>query len=823
MPYVTNRGGPLVGEELLLLQGIPADDLLFTKESEANLKDLAGNAMSTTVVGAVTLCALLQGYNELGSKNGKSSMGSVEGKLSDYQSLVPRPLQLPNTDIAIERVFGKYEEEIMDLGPAKVEDWKQLLEDAHWSSRLCFSEGENETLPPESLVVCRECGETCSRDHAFPPRRYEEHDFVPLTRSLDQPRKQPTLFRPELSRYLPMLVAVAGINVDKVTKPNGINESFWNEWTEKVGESIVEPDGTLCTFRFARLERSRVWTAHYVSDSSKARIEVRFHGTDQSGVTWFLFTKTPLVQGPLRTWLQKPVARLVVSPPDGGKAGFLSQGSWELCLPTSNKLNLFIRGTGEIVPSWRSRLGLKAQYESESQFSKLEISVVPESESDQALEDKISGTYRLLPKCGGACGSLMKKEGHCSPPVFLFIESGRKSLAASDHYVIAHTCHRTSHDEYRDHILHINPDFTPLFNMNEHSEYENTAHASTPGVWVKALDSCLCTKERKGWSTTSLVSKPIGDPSGKVKLSMEGWRSCAEIITCTVPVSKVNKMLSPCLRHDCLELNMTKSKGVLESLAFLTSRLSIPDALNQKQSDSGWITLDRSSLEQTDGDDALCSRCSPERPFTQWTIVEKGKQRLYLPVEDGRQAAVFERMLKERPNPWSARLSESTSPELRTLSIGCNVFSLVQRAYGCFPRNSLVRKSSRDFSPDSDIEYNFRIVPHVDQAKIRFETLTFTSNKSDDEALQPPKFIKYPLRREQLRSLKWMLRQEESTEPFYEEEVTEEILPGLNWRAEGRVQRPVLVRGGIIAGECVSIADTTNIVRRVVYGISLCI
>jgi hypothetical protein len=36
--YVTSRGGPLVGEELLLLQGIPAEDLLLTKESEDILK-----------------------------------------------------------------------------------------------------------------------------------------------------------------------------------------------------------------------------------------------------------------------------------------------------------------------------------------------------------------------------------------------------------------------------------------------------------------------------------------------------------------------------------------------------------------------------------------------------------------------------------------------------------------------------------------------------------------------------------------------------------------------------------------------------------------
>jgi SNF2-related domain len=50
-----------------------------------------------------------------------------------------------------------------------------------------------------------------------------------------------------------------------------------------------------------------------------------------------------------------------------------------------------------------------------------------------------------------------------------------------------------------------------------------------------------------------------------------------------------------------------------------------------------------------------------------------------------------------------------------------------------------------------------------------------------------------------------MLRQEASTEPYYEEEVEETILPSLNWRAEGRARRPVLVRGGILADEVRSV------------------
>ena len=46
-----------------------------------------------------------------------------------------------------------------------------------------------------------------------------------------------------------------------------------------------------------------------------------------------------------------------------------------------------------------------------------------------------------------------------------------------------------------------------------------------------------------------------------------------------------------------------------------------------------------------------------------------------------------------------------------------------------------------------------------------------------------------------------MLSQEATSTPFFEEEVVEAVLPSLNWRAEGRVRRPVLVRGGIVADE----------------------
>jgi hypothetical protein len=59
LPFVTNRGAPLIGLEALSLQGIPVEDVLLTRESEKDMADLAGNAMTTTVVGAAIMSALL--------------------------------------------------------------------------------------------------------------------------------------------------------------------------------------------------------------------------------------------------------------------------------------------------------------------------------------------------------------------------------------------------------------------------------------------------------------------------------------------------------------------------------------------------------------------------------------------------------------------------------------------------------------------------------------------------------------------------------------------------------------------------------------------
>ena len=120
IPYITNRGGPMVGLEALSMQGLPVDKLLLTRETEDQLADLAGNAMSTTVVGACMLAALVVGKNLLkegddddtyevkagnsgvdahynsGVNAGPSTRG-VEDNISGEEGLVEGPLDLSTT------------------------------------------------------------------------------------------------------------------------------------------------------------------------------------------------------------------------------------------------------------------------------------------------------------------------------------------------------------------------------------------------------------------------------------------------------------------------------------------------------------------------------------------------------------------------------------------------------------------------------------------------------------------------------------------------------------------------------------------------------
>jgi SNF2-related domain len=784
----------LVGEELLMLQGIPVDDLLLTKETEDNLKDLAGNAMSTTVVGACTLCALLVGYDSLPEhdENNNLSTGHI------VPSLVPRPLE-PVSEITISQKFGEYEQLTLDTSSTSTiasTKWNSFLQEATLSAKMCVSEGQDEIIPVDYLAQCQVCGHTSSFKNAFPPRKYEEHEFEYVK---DVPsRVEPALFRKKLLDLLPMRVNIVGIELNDLKKPpdnsnqDDLDIELWQQWLNSVRSSLVTNEGSPIHFRLADVVRTQVWTALYESQS-KARLEVKI---SKNTVTWFMFAKSPTKEGPLKALLARPFARMHVGAAADGSLSMLS-GQWEVCLPITTQFKLYVQGIGKRVPSWRNRLGLKGEFEHEYQFETLRISCEPSQNSlvPSDWQALIEGDYVLLPKCGGACGSLRRKinDGE-GDSMFFFLSSGRSTLYRDDVYVISPSFHRTSYGEYRETCLEIEQGFDP------NTACDLRVQCSTFGKWMIQENAAM--KESFG-STVILIRPTL---SLDVPLRSSGWEVCPELLSSTVSVDRNEDIVYQCLKlGGSVEVNLQKSKKILKDIAFATSRWTIPDIF----SDGKWLALcqmDESTAALTDV--ARCEKCAPLKPRVKWTLVSKGKKSSFVPLEDGKEAAIYERALKARPKPWllrikiSSDLSHDEETTTMNIQVGCNVTSLVQRAFGLFPMSSIARYSMQEtHGPGlSMCSFDWRVVLHTDSGT-NFSKLSFTSNKQDSEAAQPPRFHKHSLRKEQLRSLTWMLQQESSTEPYLEEEAAEAILPSLNWRIEGRVRRPVLVRGGIIADE----------------------
>lgn len=260
-----------------------------------------------------------------------------------------------------------------------------------------------------------------------------------------------------------------------------------------------------------------------------------------------------------------------------------------------------------------------------------------------------------------------------------------------------------------------------------------------------------------------------------IPISQEACRNAIALLVCKVPLHGQAGPEWP--RGAWREIDKVHERSTFKALAWLLERVRhVDDRLISWQ-----------SVDAVEHHSSNCERCAPTAPKLQW--VQSGRK--VIPVEDPVQAGEYERRLKRRPNPFTTHLKLDEN-DTGIVRVGVNVSSLLHRAASRLPtkgRTEPIKLSWR-------LNTNF-----TPAATIDLPTLILNSNKQDKEHAQPPHF-EIPLRKEQLRSLEWMLRQEDpDVEPFVEEEISEAILSPLGWRAEGRAQRPVHIRGGVLADQ----------------------
>ncbi|KAF5373238.1 hypothetical protein D9615_007418 [Tricholomella constricta] len=749
IPYITNRGGPMVGLEALSMQGLPVDKLLLTRETEDQLADLAGNAMSTTVVGACILAALVSGKKLLKDGNDVQTYETKAGA-EEIETATMDVDVLPD-ESAVRTIVGEDQlvHKPLDLSVATATSLSKLLSDADKSARLCHCEGRMDMTTRE-LFRCSDCGTSACKKCGGRP----EHN--PITIDItSNPRLSPSDFVKELESTLPMCITLSNVTqelLDGLRKDAKVSipDKRWSSWCA----AVCRASGS--ELRFVETKRQEIWSAVY--RSPVAMLELLLHPLQPEWRLYALPEDSEPANAKIRRVLESPIGRLTI------KDDLLS-GQWKFALPYVTSVSLKVKGVGELVPSWEARLGLTSdEFRNKLVHSSLEITL-PGDEVKHFDRD-ISGTYELFEKCGTANGALHKRrvtDGEAGlPPVFMLLDPHRTD-DSEDCFVFSISNRRFEYGESRPIIAKLDSSWRQ---SSEDSEEDVQCHI--PAKWIPTESVTL--QPSLGKEAT------FGTPANilKVAVSEDACCDANALLVCSVPLRGQAGVEWP--RGTWKEVDKIHERSTFKSLAWLLERI--------RHFDEKFAEWQEVAAPE---DFTNCERCAPTAPELEWTTV--GKK--VVPVEDPVQAGEYERRLKRRPSPFVTQL-KLDEDDIGTVRVGVNIPSLVHRASSRLPSENRPEPATHAWKIDTN---------YTPAATIDLPPFIIKSNKLDKEHSQPPSF-KIPLRQEQLRSLDWMIHQEShNAEPFVEEEISEATLPPLGWRAEGRAQRVVHLRGGVLADQ----------------------
>lgn len=799
--FVTNQGRPVVGVETLALQGIPIDDLLLTRESEDNLTSLSGNAMSTAVVGSAIAAALLalddKALRDIG-KNGvgddarrKKADNQIEAVVVDEQpgSLAESPLDLDGNRQAFVLHTKPH------VSPDKENDSSLLVDEpasknqrstialcerAVYASQKCACEAACETTDAK-IFRCRACGHTaCSKCAGRP-----EHDYV-----LDSSRRDPhpSRFEVALANLVPARLDFTCHVAAPTNAPAG--------WVDRLNGLGVGGSGPKTT-RFRLVEASRCerqWKLIYlVEDASKANRQYSMVLTlSAAGAEWTISATPPSLKGETRDRLQTPVLRAAAQDDD------LLPTDWEIKLPVDKEHSVTVKGKGEMIDAFESTLGIQRDdFKDKKRHSVyvIECETLPE----------ISGSYDALPKCAAPLRTLHKKR---DDNVYLFLESHPVGDVAEDNFVIARDWAKLGLGGGRHSTICCFKNEWNLFEAASTANVETTT-ATEVGAWTRC-----------GSSTTYLRPAPTEALSGTV------WR-VAETLKFDATQAKTAKVCLKALVPEQPDLafpgdNDSKwrslalrggvgAHGVVaretrDRLGYLVPRLKqVPEPLGRWTSLASLDELAKRALRG----EPCCETCAPRPPSLQWVKVATSKTQVrFEAVEDPYLAGVYERALKDRPATFE--LEGRRRDGHHEFRVAVNATSLAARAFGSLPT-----RLQKLAAGDARASLEFRIVAVDDEASQHSSAAAASSshgcfrllsNKRDAEASQPAGFVAADaaLRPEQRRSLTWMRARENVdshslSSCFVEEEVVDETLGLMGWRAEARACVPITVRGGVLA------------------------
>ncbi|KAG9759526.1 hypothetical protein KCU73_g3347, partial [Aureobasidium melanogenum] len=614
--YITDRGGPLTFTESLMLQGLPLDRVSFTTETDRNIQDLAGNAMSTTVVGSTIASVLIAGFKTLPEASGHQT----EPREIAFQSAITSL-----GDLTVDR-----------KSQAMLQNIKlhELQADASKSAAMCVCEGQI-GLSEAHIQICKECGHSsCLTCGVKPSHDYGEPCQIE--------RGRPEAFIQKWRSRIPMVLKFNSTDdlMDLITSHLNVpeprsksrstksNEDPNKKYTSAIREALTH------TLTFKTFRRTSSWIIIY--ESSFARLELVLGA---QSCEWKLYAKPGdelSDEDEIRKFFGEPVGIAQVT--EG--AFFGSEWKWRIFKgATTPTGQLQIVGQGEQVPSWAARLGLP-RHAKERVWSELNI----EPSGNCVLPAGVQGTYKLLRDCGTACESLYKRtEPIEGSDMFLFLDPTRIGKPEDDRFVFARDHSRLQYDQVREITATIDATWRPETQTNAPSCTSVTLN----GHWI---DGSSCSLEAMNVNSElrlkrSSLDTDCGATKALVSLKFD--------LPSSIPHQRYQgeHRIGP------------------DDKAFFAAFGWALEPLRQNLEVSGAQGL------HTNPD---CKPCAPPVPEVRFRLVAKPTMTEFHPYEDSKSATNYEVAIKSRPQPFIIECDISNNSAV--LNIGLNATTMCHRA-----------------------------------------------------------------------------------------------------------------------------------------------
>ena len=774
-PFLSTRGGPITGLEALALQGLPIDQIVLGRETRAQLQNMAGNAMSTTVVAAALMAGLIVAGDGLqaSSCQNRTLQGKPQPKLEGVDRLVDARV-----------ATGRRERPAVCAYTDCV--------------KACFvqCECERRHIFDRQVQECLECAEfVCTKCGGHPRHGSLLDDTAPFSQTPEQ-------FRELLIRTLPAMLALS-LSIDSFSqematnlsaKENDIYGRFLSVLEQALGQHV----------HFQGIKRGGYWIVNYESRSQILQLYFR-----PNNVEWLLFVRCPEDEGrasELRLILEQPVARCMIDP---RATSDLLDGRWQIRIPGHFHVPALIVGHGSARPSWRSSLGIASKrFTDELAWSQIEVKLLTEPADLETAS--LAGKYTRLPHCGTATAALHRKDDALHVPgfskrLYLFLDVGRISDPNHDRFVFARDHSRLETGEHRAALAQIaNTRGTDRLNLAFSSSRSRAIGRTGRPVRVEWRPSILrtCTVELRidgKWCDSDARLLEPNDPL-EISLPPQGFSKCRFVAN---DQEQCSDMLAPLLKWRIPWEGLNPDGRQNQYACFITERDQTRafriNGLNM------WATpllveLNSWMMMSTTEGQARCTVCAPLPPQIQWRLPQKQlkKRRDYIvPYEDPHQAAEFERRSKAQPAAFTICLSPCGSGVgSREIALAINPQTLVHRALAKLPPLATERHQEPVRAAWRLLTYPKRALPE------KFPPLEIPSNIADFRQLFRFPGTDHSLRTEQQRSLLWMMSRDSDHHTKFEEVVVEESAsPHLGWRLEARVQRTNSTRGGIIADD----------------------